>query len=95
MKTQEEFFLFHRSLASSFILVNPFGGGLLGFPETLKKLRKEHKITQSTLSKELGVTDRAVRMYEAGEIEPTMSVLIKLANFFGVSLDYLVGRSDE
>ncbi len=65
------------------------------FHDMLKKLRTEHCLTQDALSKQLKVTDRTIRMYEAGKIEPTMSVLVGMANYFNVSLDYLVGRSDD
>lgn len=65
------------------------------FPEKLKQLRNEHKITQAQLAKAIGVTDRACRRYEAGENEPTMSVLQAIADHFNVSLDYLTGRSDN
>jgi len=64
------------------------------FPERLKQLRSEHKVTQSQLAKAIGVTDRACRRYEAGENEPTLSVLQNMADFFNVSLDYLTGRID-
>ena len=57
------------------------------FPERLKELRHKNKLTQVQLAKEIGITDRACRRYEAGENEPTMSVLLALANFFNVSLD--------
>ncbi len=65
------------------------------FPDRLKKLRSERGVSQVTLAKIVGRTDRAFRKYETAEIEPTLSVLIALADFFDVSLDYLVGRSDD
>lgn len=43
----------------------------------------------------LGITDRGYRKYEAGDSEPTLSVIIALADYFDVSLDYLCGRSDD
>ena len=65
------------------------------FPERLKELRHKNNITQVHLAKEIGITDRACRRYEAGENEPTMSVLLAMADFFDISIDYLVGRSDD
>lgn len=65
------------------------------FPDRLKELRSERGISQVALAKVVGRTDRAFRKYESAEIEPTLSVLISLADYFGVSLDYLVGRSDD
>ena len=67
----------------------------MNFPERLRKLREERKVTQAKLAQISGLTDRTFRKYEASEIEPTMSVLMCLADFFDVSLDYLVGRSDN
>ena len=64
------------------------------FAEMLKKLRSQQGLTQLDLAKNLGVTDRAIRMYEAGRSVPSLTFAIALADFFDVSLDYLVGRSD-
>ena len=66
----------------------------MGFAERLKELRAERQVTQLMLAQALGMTDRTFRKYEARTIDPTLSVLIALADFFDVSLDYLVGRSD-
>ncbi len=65
------------------------------FSERLKSLRKSTKITQNLLSKDIGVTERTIRRYEYMEIEPTASIIIKLANYFNVSADYLLGLSDD
>ena len=64
----------------------------MGFASKLKALRNQHNITQKQISEIIGVTDRACRKYEAGDNEPTLSVLIALADYFNVPLDYLVGR---
>ena len=48
-------------------------------------------MTQARLSEAIGITDRACRRYEAGENEPTLSVLQNIADFFEVSVDYLIG----
>jgi len=47
------------------------------------------------MAKHLGVSERAFQHYEAGTREPNISQLIALADYFGVSLDYLVGRSND
>ncbi|GHV34585.1 hypothetical protein FACS1894187_05460 [Synergistales bacterium] len=67
----------------------------MNFPEKLKALRAEQKVTQVMLARITGLTDRTFRKYESGKIEPTLSVLIALADYFDVSIDYLVGRSDD
>jgi transcriptional regulator with XRE-family HTH domain len=65
------------------------------FHEIFKSLRIERKVTQLEVAQAIGLTDRAMRKYEAGKMEPKMSTLVALADYFDVSLDYLVGRSDE
>lgn len=60
----------------------------------LKELRKEKGLTQIELAKLLNVSDRSVGFYETGERDPDTETLTKLANYFDVSIDYLLGRSD-
>ncbi len=60
----------------------------------LIQLRKQQKITQDTLAKELGISRQAYSNYELGNREPDFDTLKKLANYFNVSIDYLVGNSD-
>ena len=62
--------------------------------DNLYKLLKEKGLTQEDAAKGADIILRSYRRYEAGEREPAASTLIKLANFYGVSIDYLVGRSD-
>jgi len=57
-------------------------------------LRKEKKLTQTQVAEFLKQTLRAYQYCEAGEHIPEFSNLIALADFFDVSLDYLVGRSE-
>ena len=64
------------------------------FSERLSQLRKEEKLSQEALAKKLEIGSRAYQYYESGERLPRLDVLIKLADYFGVSLDYLAGRSD-
>lgn len=65
------------------------------FNERLKELRTNKCLSQKQLSVEIGISDRGIQRYEYGEREPSMSTLISLADYFDVSLDYLVGRSDD
>ena len=65
------------------------------FKERLKKLRIENKIIQKDVAEVLGITRQAVSYYENGEREPGIKELIILADLFDVSIDYLVGRTDE
>lgn len=62
------------------------------FDERLKELRQENGIGQVELAKKINVSKGIISFWENGLREPTMSNLISLADFFGVTLDYLVGR---
>ena len=64
------------------------------FPEVLKKLRKEHKLTQRQLANMLYVDCSAVTKWETGKANPDFEKQQKLAQIFNVSLDFLLGRSD-
>ena len=65
------------------------------FSEVLRELRTEKKISQRALGEILGISDRNIRFYETGEHRPDFEGLLILADYFQVSLDYLVGRSEE
>lgn len=65
------------------------------FSERLIELRKEENLSQKEVAKEIGVAVRAYQHYEYGEREPQLSTLVRIADFYDVSLDYLAGRSDE
>lgn len=65
------------------------------FSERLEKLRNERKISQVVAAKELGIGIRAYQYYENDEREPRLSVLVRMADYFDVPLDYLAGRSEE
>lgn len=64
-------------------------------PDALKRFRKEYKVTQKRAAEISGVAERVFQSYEYGKVVPTVTVLIALADFFDVSLDYLVGRSED
>ena len=58
----------------------------------LKELRKQHKKTQEDVAKILNVTHQTYGRYELGICEPTLETLCTLANYYGVTVDYLIGR---
>ena len=64
------------------------------FAERLKELRLERGLGQVQLAKELDVGKSVVSLWELGKCEPTLSKLIAMARFFGVSIDYLAGLED-
>ena len=61
----------------------------------LKELRKEKNILQKDVAKELNIKNTTYSNWEVGVSEPDIQSLKKLADFFGVSIDYLVGREEE
>ncbi len=65
------------------------------FSEVLRMLRTERKVSQKVLGEQLGISDRNIRFYESGEHRPDFEGLLLLADYFEVSLDYLVGRTDN
>jgi len=65
------------------------------FSERLSLLRAQRHISQQAFAKEIGISNRAYQYYESGEREPAISVAARIADFYGVSLDYLAGRSEE
>ena len=58
------------------------------------ELRVAHGYTQVTLAKKLGVSKQAVSNWENDNIQPSIEMLIRLADTFGVTTDYLLGRED-
>lgn len=61
----------------------------------LKELRKQHNITQLKLAIDLNMNQNTVSRYENGEREAGYRELILIADYFDVSIDYLLGRSDN
>ena len=63
--------------------------------KNLKAIRNERGISQQTLAVALGITQQSVNKYENHKIEPDINTLIAIANYFDVTVDYLIGRTDE
>lgn len=61
----------------------------------LKELRKSKGMSQATLAVELDTTQNNISQYETGIRMPSIAVLISLADYFGVSVDYLLGLTDN
>lgn len=62
------------------------------FAHTLKELRIEKNITQEKFAKDLGTSRSSIGMYETGEREPDFETTIRIADYFDVDVDFLVGR---
>lgn len=60
----------------------------------LKSLRMGRSLTQAVVAETIGCSTVVYSRYETGEREPSISVLCKLADFYGVTVDYLIGRQD-
>lgn len=61
----------------------------------LKALRKKKKISQLKLAMDLGLSQNSISRYETGEREADYKTLIALADYFNVSIDYLLERTDK
>lgn len=61
----------------------------------LKRLREKLRLSQTEVAKHLGVNSQTYNRYETGVNQPNIEMLIKLANFFNVSIDDLVGRESD
>lgn len=58
-------------------------------------MRLEKGVTQKEIAAHLGLTTKAYNFYELGQREPTLSTVCKLCDYFSVSADYLLGRTDS
>lgn len=67
----------------------------LSFGKTLKQLREEKNITQPELANAIGISKGIISLWENEINEPKISYVKKLANYFSVSADYLLGMEDE
>ena len=65
------------------------------FPERLRLLRQEKGLTQRQMGDLLGITERNYQRWEKGEVNASGTALIFLGDYFGVSTDYLLGRTEN
>lgn len=65
------------------------------FSERVKMLREKNGLSQDAVGKIIGVKRYSVYAYEKGKCYPDVPHLIALADYFGVTTDYLLGRTDE
>jgi len=63
--------------------------------ERLVQLKQERNLLQKDIAKDVGLSLRAYQYYERDQKDPTSAVLQKLADYFDVSVDYLLGRTDN
>lgn len=62
--------------------------------KNLKQLREEAGITQKQLADCIGVSQQSINKYENHDVEPDIATLIRMADFFNTSVDFLIGHSD-
>ncbi|MBS7530037.1 helix-turn-helix transcriptional regulator [Hazenella sp. IB182353] len=67
----------------------------MNFPTRLRQLRKDRKVTQLELAKQVGVDNSTISKWETGVFEPDASSIVKLAYYFQVSTDFLLGLYTE
>lgn len=65
------------------------------FSKRIYELRKQRKLSQKELGQAVGLSHKAISTIESGSRSTTIEKLVLLADFFGVSADYLLGRRDE
>ncbi|MGG1480482.1 helix-turn-helix transcriptional regulator [Bacillus smithii] len=65
------------------------------FSKRLKALRLQMSLTQKDMANLLEISRQAYGRYEKGESEPSVEAIIKLSEFFNVTTDYLLGRTDQ
>ncbi len=65
------------------------------FPETLSALRRQRNISQRTAAAELNISQALLSHYENGAREPGLAFICKVCDYYGVTADYLLCRSDE
>lgn len=85
------FLLYHNGIIMS-IAINK-KGKIMNFK--LKELRKKHNVSQLKLAIDLNMNQNSISRYENMEREADYETLIKFADYFNVSLDYLLGREDN
>ncbi|MCL6443345.1 MAG: helix-turn-helix domain-containing protein [Alicyclobacillus sp.] len=68
---------------------------MVTFGSRLQSLRNSVGLTQEEFARRLQISKSAVGMYERDEREPSFELVRKIADFFGVTTDYLLGRSDD
>ena len=61
----------------------------------IRELRRARRVTQLKMAMDLDMSQNTISPYESGEREPGIAELIRIADYFHVSIDYLVGRTDD
>ena len=65
------------------------------FGKNLSRVRKEHQLTQAELAKEVGISRSSISYYESWSLNPTLDIVQKFADFFGISPEVLVRNQND
>ena len=68
---------------------------MIDYADRLKKMRLKKNLNQIEVATAVGLSLRTYQRYEHGQRQPTVDALVALADYYDVSLDYLVGRTDN
>lgn len=85
---------FHSSVKKEPLRLGKVGGGMPIYPN-IKNARTSRNLSQQSAADFLGITSQQYSLYETGQREMPMHHFITLAKFYGVTLDYLAGLTDE
>ncbi len=83
-----------KSTKTNIIIHIRYISGVESYMERITKLRKEKGLNQVGLGLKLNVSQKMISSYESGIHQPSIDTLIQMADFFGVSVDYLLGISN-
>lgn len=65
------------------------------FAQRLLELRQERRLSQDAVAKAIGVSQKSIDFWEKDISEPKLSYILRLASFFGVTCDYIMGAKDD
>ena len=84
-------------LTLTFVCVNAIllGGIVMNFSQRLIATRKLRNLTQRQLAAAIKLSEVGIQNYESGRRKPAFEILVTIAEFLDVSIDYLVGRTDK
>lgn len=85
----------HLDCSIDYLLKGDGSNPIVTFGKKISNLRKEMNLSQGDLSERMGMNKSSLAMYEIDQREPNFETLVKFANFFDVTTDYLLGRTDE
>ena len=87
--------LYHNGIILSRVFINLGERSMKNISFRMKELRKARKISQLKLALDLNMNQNTVSRYENMEREADYKTLIRIADYFGVTLDYLLGRTER